>query len=200
MLASVDTAFSVLDSLFANGPEIYFRQFVQRSAAVKWMIGADFVINEPTAAHDAFAFTVFPHHTDFNSTQDEIGRVFPRDINGTRSITEDMLDYLRKPNRFHFCFLSQKNRHERDSVQQARTAIDRTIATIRGLGTLGVPGEEERRAGYLRSFQRLRQAAHANNFNYRLLSDIGLLSMLAAALMHWIARHGEAKLIGVFPD
>src|SRR5665213_2357514 len=107
MLASVDTVFSILDSSFANGAEIYFRQFVRRSAVVKWMIGADFVINEPAAVHDAFAFTVFPHHTDFNSAQLEIGRVFPRDIKGTRLIAESMVDYLRAPKRFHFCFLVQ---------------------------------------------------------------------------------------------
>jgi hypothetical protein len=200
MLASVDTVFSVLDSSFSIGAEIFFRQFIRRSRAVKWMIGADFVINETSAAHDAFAFTVFPHYTDFTSTQDEIDRVFPRDIKGTQSITDDMLDYLRDPKRFHFCFLAQKNRHERDSVQQVRTTIDRAIATIRGLGTEGVPGGEERRAGYLRAFRNLRQEANANNFNYRLLSDIGILGMLAAAVMFWIVRHGNAVAFGVFPD
>lgn len=200
MLASVDTVFSILDSSFATGAEVYFRQFVRRFPTVKWMIGADFVVNEPTAAHDAFAFTVYPHHTDFIAVQAEIERLFPRDIKNTRSITEDMLTYLREPKRFHFCFLAQKNRHDRDNVEQARITIDRAITTIRGLETRGVVGGEERRMAYLKSFERLRQEATAKKFNYRLLSDIGLVSMLAAAIMFWIVRHGEVELFGVFPD
>jgi hypothetical protein len=200
MMASVDKVFAALDSSFSIGAEIYFRQFVRRSATVKWMIGADFVINERMAAHDAFAFTVFPHHEHFVSTQDEIERVFPRDIKRTKSITGDMLVYLRDPKRFHFCFLAQKNRHDRDSVEQARVTIDRAIATIRGLGTHGIAGGEERRAGYLNSIQKLRQDGNARSFNYKLLSDISLLSMLSAAVMFWIVRHGEARVLGVFPD
>ena len=200
MLASVDTIFSVLDSAFANGAEIYFRRFVQRSAAIKWMIGADFVINEPTAAHDAFAFTVFPHDADFLSMQAEIERVFPRDIKGTRIINEHMLAYLREPRRFHFCFLVGKNRHARDSLENIRLTIDRAISTIRGWRTKSGDGSQERRMSYLKTFQELRQRANANNFNYKLLSDIGLLSMIGAAIMLWIVRHGEAKVCGIFPD
>jgi len=111
-----------------------------------------------------------------------------------------MLDYLRDPKGFHFCFLAQENRHERDSVQQVRTTIDRAIATVRRLRTEGVPGGEERCAGYLRTFRNLRQEANAKNFNYRLLSDIGILGMLSAAVMFWIVRHGNAVTFGVFPD
>ncbi len=164
------------------------------------MIAADFVIDDSAAAHDTYAFTVFPHSRDIQVEFQEVQQTFPRDIKKTGLITEEMLSYLRNPMRFHFCFLVSKDNHGRDSIAQARESIDRAIKTVEGLDAGVTPAGARRKVEYLRALRTVREEAKAKRFAFGLLSNIGLFSMLSAAIMFWIVKFGAAEAIGLFPD
>lgn len=200
MIASADILFDLLDSTFMSDGELYFRRFMKRSPTNKWMISADFVIGEVGAAHDVFAFTIFPHYKEFSDNIDEITKIFPKDLKKTRIITDGMVGFLRDSRRFHFCFLVEKNRYKIGSIEDARLAIARSLQVIQKLGTRGLVDAEERRSLYIRKFQKIIQEAKANRFNYKNFYNIHILSVLLGTIMLWLVRHGECKLIGLFPD
>lgn len=200
MVASADTIFDVLDSAFGSVGELYFRRFMRNSLTDKWMISADFVIGEPGAVHDVFAFTIFPHYKEFSAALDDIAKIFPRDLKRTKVLTDDMVTFLRDTMRFHFCFLVEKDRYKIGSVEDARVAIAHALQIVRGLDTGGLLSAEKRRDIYIQSLQKVAEEAKANRFNYQNLFDIHILSVLLATIMLWIVRHGDCRLIGLFPD
>lgn len=200
MLASPDTIFDVLDSAFSSVGEMYFQRFMRNTLTDKWMIAADFVIGEPNAAHDVFAFTVFPHYQEFPAALAAIDAKLPRDLKNTKVLTDEMVAFLRDTRRFHFCFLVEKGRYKSTSIEMARTAIAAAIEHVRRLETDGVEGGEGRRAGYIKAFKVLQEEAKAKRFNYRNFFDIKILSVLSAAIMLWIIRHGECRQLALLPD
>jgi hypothetical protein len=70
----VDELFASIDSAFGIGAEIHFRDFVCRSKSTRWLISADFVIDEAAAVYDTFAFTVFPNDALVPVMMAEIGQ------------------------------------------------------------------------------------------------------------------------------
>lgn len=200
MVASADTLFDVLDSAFSTVGELYFRRFIRGSLAEKWMIGADFVIGERDAVHDVFAFTIFPYHKEFTATLTEIAEVFPRDLKRTKFLTDEMVTFLRDIRRFHICFLLEKGRYRNSSVESARVAITRALRMVQDVDTGGLATAEDHRDFYVRCLRVVEEAAKAKRFNVQNFFDIHILSVLLATVMLWIVRHGECRLIGLFPD
>jgi hypothetical protein len=200
MVASADTMFDVLDGAFGSVGEIYFRRFMKSSLTDKWMIAADFVIGAPEAVHDVFAFTVFPHYQEFTETLAGIAAIFPRDLKRTKVLTDEMVTFLRDTKRFHFCFLVDKYRYINGSVEGARRAIAHAIRVVEGLESGALASGEERRDSYIRALRIVEEEAKAKRFNFRNFIDIHILGVLLATLMLWIARHGECRVVGLFPD
>ncbi len=200
MVASADTIFDVIDNAFRSVGELYFRRFMRSSLTDKWMISADFVIGESGAVHDVFAFTVFPHYKEFSATLGDIAKIFPHDLKRTKVLTDDMVTFLRDTMRFHFCFLVEKDRYKIGSVEDARMAIAHALQMVHGLDTGGLASAEKRRDVYIQSLRKVAEEAKANRFNYQNFYDIHILSVLLATIMLWIVRHGECRLVGLFPD
>jgi len=200
MVASADTMFDVLDSTFGSVGELYFRRFMRSSLTDKWMIGADFVIGAPEAVHDVFAFTIFPHYEEFTATLAGIAKIFAHDLKRTKVLTDEMVTFLRDTKRFHFCFLVEKDRYINGTVETARVAIAHALRIVRGLDARGSAIAEERRDLNIQSLRVVEEAAKAKRFNFRNFFDIHTLSVLLATIMLWIVRHGECRVIGLFPD
>lgn len=200
MVASADTLFDMLDSAFCTVGEPYFRRFMRCNLTERWTIAADFVIGEPEAVHDVFAFTVFPQYGEFTETLTEIADVFPRDLKQTKVLTDEMVTFLRDAKRFHFCFLVEKDRYVASTVSSARVAIKHALRMVRGIDTGGLMGVEDRRDVYVQALRIVEEAAKAKRFNFQNFFDIHILSVLFATIMLWIVRHGDCRLIGLFPD
>ncbi len=200
MLASSDTMFDVLDSAFSSIGEIYFRRFMRSHLTDKWLVSADFVIGGQDAVHDVFAFTIFPHYEEFSAMLARIAEIFPQDLKRTKVLTAEMVAFLRDTRRFHFCFLIEKDRRKTQSVGLARAVILRALGMVRCMETRGLPEAEENRRSYIQEFKKAEQASKAKRFNYQNFFDIHILSVLTATIMLWLVRHGDCKVIGLFPD
>ncbi|MGI4830276.1 MAG: hypothetical protein ACRYFU_19040 [Janthinobacterium lividum] len=192
--------FDLLDSTFGSVGELHFRRFMRSSHTSRWMIGADFVIGEPGAVHDVFAFTVFPYVDNFPATLSNITDVFPRDLKRTSIITDKMVNFLRDTRNFHFCFLFQKDRNAGISGEMARAAVARTMQTLQDLTSGGVAEVEERRLSYIKSFRLVEHESKARRFKSGNFFNIELLSVLLGTIMLWMVRHSHCDIIGIFPD
>jgi hypothetical protein len=115
-------------------------------------------------------------------------------------MTDDMMNFLRDTMRFHFCFLIEKDRYKIGSVEDARVAIAHALQIVQRLDTGGLASAEKRRNVYVQSLRKVAEEAKANRFNYQNFFDIHILSVFLATIMLWIVRHGECRLIGLFPD
>jgi hypothetical protein len=107
---------------------------------------------------------------------------------------------LRDTKRFHFCFLVEKDRYKIGSVDDARVAIAHALRMVQGLDTGGLASAEKRRDLYIQSLRKVAEEAKAKRFNFQNLFNIHILSVLLATIMLWIVRHGECRLVGLFPD
>jgi hypothetical protein len=159
------------------------------------MISADFVLSGDERVNDTFAFTVFRYDKDnLADVLSEARRALPRDLKKVKSIGPEALAYLASRDRFHFCLMPNRSRHGGSTVEDARTVIDDTVASIRKW-----PHRSDREA-YLAMFTALRHQAQAKRFPVTLLNDVVLLAGLAASIAFYIAKHSDPELITWFVD
>jgi hypothetical protein len=98
-----------------------FRKFLAMHPMItKWMIASDFVINEPQATHDAYAFTFFPQNAEIEDIKASIAKSLPKDFKNTTTVTSEIKEYFHSGETFTICLLTAKT---------CRAAGD--IATVR---------------------------------------------------------------------
>lgn len=171
-----------------------FTAFVTAAGQTKWLIAADFCIADNTRPNDVFAFSVFPYDANFSVLAKEIALVFPKDLKNTPSITDEMIAFLRSRRRFHFVFVVNKNRKILANLDEARAAIERSIAMMSAYN------DADQHRGRIADLKRLRQEANANGFNAKILQDIILLATFAGFIATLLHLEGRAEIIGFFPD
>ena len=180
--------------MFGN-VEAFFRSFVRGTYTRKWMISADFVLSGDERVNDTFAFTVFRYEKNsFQEVLSEANQAITRDFKRVKSIPPETLAYLSSRERFHFCFMPDRGRHEKDNVKSARAVIESTITSIKAWPEY--PGK----ADYIKMFAGLRQEANARLFPFKLLNDVTLLGALAAAIAFYITKHSNPEHIAFFLD
>jgi len=191
---SPDNIFQVVLDALGQRTEANFRKFVNDSAVTKWFIAGDFVIGADDRPNDSFAFTIFPYNAELAHIQAEIDQAGASDLKKVKSVRDRMLNYLRSPKRFTFCFVVNKDRKWFADVEETRRSLDETLVMMRRWQDAG------RRTNVIKQFERLREEARANSFNARLLGDMVLTNALAAVVACLLLKHGTTEKIGWFPD
>jgi hypothetical protein len=182
-----DQVFKCVFDTLGQNVEANFHKFVASSSVSKWLIAADFVLDAPDRPNDAFAFTIFPYDAYFEQIQAEIRVVAPKDIKQNKTITEDMLGYLRSAQRFSFCFVVNKDRNWFPGLAEARQAIDNSLNIMRRWED----ADQQREA--IKPFEALREDARANSFNVKLLGHMVLMNSLAAVIACLLIKHGAPR-------
>jgi hypothetical protein len=86
-----------------------FREFLAKHPAVtKWIIASDFVINEPQAASDAYAYTIFPYNAEIEELKAKIVKLVPKDFKKTKTVQPKLHEFFQSGETLTICLLTQK--------------------------------------------------------------------------------------------
>jgi UDP-N-acetylmuramate-alanine ligase len=149
-------------------------------------------LNAPDRPNDTFAFTIFPYDADFEHIQAEIRRNVYKDIKQSKTVTENMLNYLRSAKRFSFCFVVNKDHRWFPGLAEARQAIDNSRSMMRHWK------DADQQRETIKRFEALREDARANSFNVKLFGEMVLMNSLAAVIACLLIKHGAPEIIAGF--
>jgi hypothetical protein len=165
--------------------------FFKKYSASNWVIASDYVIDGKSRHRDAFCYTIYSFDGEIADAKAEIQRMIPADLKKMGEITDDIVACLRSPTRFSFCFVLHPGQQLFDNVADIRTSLDGTLAMVEGRQAW----DEQ-----IDVLRRLRQAASANGFKFKLFSDITLASLFAAVIAMYVAKLTDARSVSWFSD
>lgn len=190
-----DTLVDSLVSTFGKAPIDQFRKFLAKHPRVtKWMIASDFVLNEPQAASDAYAYTFFPCNAEITDLKAKIVKLVPKDFKKTKAVQPMLHEFLQSGETFSICLLTQKNYNAAGDINAVRHSLDATITNMRNWM------DADRQQPVIKAFERLKQRAKANNFKPQLMSTMMIATVLAAFCAIILAQQRKAEIVGWFPD
>jgi hypothetical protein len=173
-----------------------FRKFLAKHPMItKWIIASDYVIDEPQAAHDAYAFTFFPQSTEMEDIKASIAKSLPKDFKNTTTVTSKMTEYFHSGETFTICLLTAKTCRAAGNIATVRRLIDATLNKV-----MRNWGDADSQRGVIREFEQLKEKAKANNFKPQLMSTMVIATVLAAFCQVILAQERKIDRVGWFPD
>lgn len=184
-----DLIAKVLLETFDMSAAAMFRAWLAQHGSIrKWMLAADFLLQDQAQPNHCFAFTVFPIDGELVDILADIRANLPHDLKDNRTLDERAIKWLRDPRRFHFVILVPKDRAifgiGNDARVVARDIVKETIAWMRQRG---------RATKDLRRMLKLREKMSANAFNMRRFTDVILLAILFPVLTIMLARERRCE-------
>jgi len=127
-----DNLVDLLVSTFGQTSIDQFRKFLAKHPrATKWMIASDFVLNEPQAASDAYAYTFFPYNAEIPDLKAKIAKLAPKDFKKTKVVQPTFHEFLQSGDTFSICLLTPKNYAAAGDIHAIRLSLDATITNMR---------------------------------------------------------------------
>jgi hypothetical protein len=192
---SPDTLIDCLMSTFRQGAINEFKTFMGRHPDVtKWVIATDFVVKEPQATSDAYAYTLFPYNLDFLGLKSKIANLVPNDFKDVKNVPQKLCAFLHSAETFTFCLLTPKNYNAAGDIRTVRSSLDYTIKMMKAW-----EGPDARNH-FIEAFEQLRQRANANSFSPRFMSRMMIATVLAAFCAVILAQERNIEIVGWFPD
>jgi hypothetical protein len=184
-----------LVSTFGNSAIKEFRTFLAKHPLVsKWMIATDYVISDPQAAHDAYAYTLFPYDTDLEALKAKIARLVPKDFKKTKIVEPPLHDFFHSGATFTLCLLTPNRYKIAGDIHAVRRGLDQTLAMMR------LWHDADNQGQVRKAFEQLRERANANNFSAQLMSTMMIATVLAAFCAVILAKERKVEIVGWFPD
>lgn len=184
-----------LISTFSKGAINEFRSFLSKHPMItKWIIACDFVLNEPEAASDAYAYTFFPCNGDLTNIQQKIAGLVPKDFKKTKHIAPELGEFFHSGETFTVCLLTPKKFNVAGDIHTVRASLDATLTVMRGWH------DAQNQKEVITAFERLREKAKANNFKAQLMSTMIIATVLAAFCAIILAQERKIEIVGWFPD
>jgi hypothetical protein len=184
-----------LISTFGEGAIREFRQFLTKHPSVtKWLIASDFVINEPQAASDAYAYTFFPYATNIQDLKNRVASLVPNDFKKTKTVEPKLQEFFRSGETFTICLLTPKRYKIAGNIHAVRRSLDVTLEVMRNWH------DADAQAAIVKAFEQFREKAKANNFNALLVSRMMIATVLAAFCAIILAQERKIETVGWFPD
>lgn len=175
-----------------------FKDFIKTNAQVtKWMIASDYCLRDMKRPNSAYAFSIIPYDAEFADIKKEITNHLPKDIKKTKELSDSTGAFLRHGRLFHIGFVLPHdpqvfNNHDGTPVlETARKSIKLTLEHMEKMNR----GED-----CIRRLRKLKQNSYANNFNYKLLSNLYILAYLFPFVSLLLARECQVDLVGWFSD
>jgi hypothetical protein len=184
-----------LVSTFGKSPIDQFRKFLAKHPQVtKWMIATDYVTGDPQAAHDAYAYTLFPHDTDLMVLKAKIAGLVPRDFKKIKAVEPKLQEFFQSGETFTICLLTPKKYKIAGDIHAVRRGLDQTLSMMRNWH------DAENQGQAIKAFERLRERANANNFSAQVMSTMMIATVLAAFCAIILAQQRKIEIVGWFPD
>jgi len=184
-------AFETFDVMAIDG----FRDYLANLPRVtKWIVASDYCLHEKAYPYAVFGFTLIPYDRDFETLKQEIRQSVRRDLKKTSNISEEVADFLKQPRFFHFAFRTSKDRQYFTNGQgsKPRQVVRESIKIM--VDTIPWDGELKAK------LKVLKQDAESNNFDFHLLSDQIITSLLFNFIGLLLARESAPEIIGWFSD
>jgi hypothetical protein len=190
-----DSLVDCLTSTFGRSAIKKFRKFLAKHPAVaKWLIVSDFVINEPSAAADCYAYTIFPYDAEIEQLKLKIVKLVPKDFKKTKTVPAKLHEFFHSGETFTISLLTPKKYKAVGDLGDVRLALDETIRVMRNWG------DADNQRKVIEAFERLKRKAKANNFNTQLMSTMMIATVLAAFCAIILAKERKIGIVGWFPD
>jgi hypothetical protein len=181
-----------LISTFGKNAIDEFRKFLAKHSGVtKWMI-ANFVINEPQAASDAYVLTFFAYSAEIGELKAKIVKLVFKDFKKTKAVKPKLHDFFQSGETFTICLLTPKKYNLAGDIHAIRFSLDETIRIMRNWQDAA-----DRQQKVIKAFERLKERAKANNFN---TPTIMIATVLAAFCAMILAQERKIEIAGWFPD
>lgn len=184
-----------LTSTFGKTAIDEFREFLAKHSFVtKWMIVCDFVINEPQAASDAYAYTFFPYNAEIQQLKAKIMKLVPKDFKKTKNVQPKLHEFFQSGDTFTICLLTPKKYNAAGDIHTIRLSLDETLRMMRNWQ------DADNQKNVIEAFERLKERAKANNFKTQLMSTMMIATVLAAFCAIILAQERRIEIVGWFPD
>lgn len=172
-----------------------FRRFLAKHPMVtKWMVASDFVINEPQAASDAYAYTFFPYNAEIEHLKAKIVKLVPKDFKKTKTVKPQLHEFLQSGETFTICLLTPKRYNVAGDIHAVRRSLDASLKMMRDWK------DAEGQQTVIKAFERLKEKAKANSFSAQLMSTMLIATVLAAFCAMILAQERKIEIVGWFPD
>lgn len=129
--AIVDALWKHLRAAFGHDVTRKLTKFVNRQAASKWIIAADFCIRDVKRPNDSFAFVILPAGKRQGQTDALLKGLPSSDLKSSKRIDPSIKRALTKGNTFTICFVADRDRRLYATAEQARASLDRTLEMMR---------------------------------------------------------------------
>ncbi|MGO9172272.1 MAG: hypothetical protein ACLP7P_09945 [Rhodomicrobium sp.] len=192
---SADELVDGLISTFVKSGIDQFKSFLAKHPGVtKWIIACDFVLNDPGAVSDAYAYTFFPYNAEIQQVKANIQKLVPKDFKQTKNIGDEFKQFMFSGETFTICLLTPKRFNLVGDLHSARRGLDETIQNMQKWD------DAANQVAVIKQFQHLRQSANANNFNVQLMSTMIVATVMAAFCAMILAQERKIEVVGWFPD
>ena len=183
-----------LTSTFGMSAIGEFRKFLAKHPLVtKWIIASDYVINEPQAASDAYAYTFFPYDAEIQDLKARIVKLVPKDFKKTKTVEPKLHDFFQSGETFTICLLTPKKYNIAGDIHAVRRALDESLGMMQNW-------QNADNHPAIKAFERLKERAKANNFNAQLISTMMMATVMAAFCATILAQERKIEVVGWFPD
>jgi hypothetical protein len=190
----VDGLWKQLQDAFAPHAEKRLARFIRQRHVTKWIIAADFCVEDLGRPNDSFAFVILPAGERFEETQDFLRRIPKRDLKQVKRAPQSIVRLLRKGRVFSICFVADRERRLFTDASWARRSMDETIAMMKSWKNASELHD------VIQQFERARNELNKKSINLKLLANIILTASFAAFIAALLSKHGSAELIGWVPD
>jgi hypothetical protein len=194
-IISADGLVDLLTSTFGKTSIMEFRKFLAKHPRVtKWMIASDFVLNDPKAVSDAYAYTFFPYNAEIQQIRARLKNLLPEDFKKTKTIKPALNEFFQSGETFTICLLTPKKFSVAGDIHAVRLSLEETLKNMRNWQDAG------NQKPLIKQFERLKERAKANNFNAQLVSTMIIATVLAAFCAIILAQERKIEIVGWFPD
>jgi hypothetical protein len=190
----VDGLWAHLDASFKPEAERRLARFVQRQAATKWIVAADFCVRDQSRPNDSFAFLILPAGDKLRQTNALLSGLPRKDLKETRRIDPAIKRALCGGRTFTICFVADRERRLYADAESARHGLDQTISMMEAWKNADECSE------LIGKVRAVREQANKASLNLRLLEDLIIVSAIAAYLVAILCKLGPVELFGWAPD
>lgn len=171
-----------------------FERYLRSYVTDRWLIFSDYVLGQRNRPNDVFAFTLLPGGQYLSPLMHACQANAKRDFKDIRDVSEPMMDLLRDPRLFTFCFIIDPSRRITQNAAAVRGMFDRSIERLSGKPDRALRERE------IKALRAMRSKAASPGFNVCLFDNILLGATFAAFLTVLISRTCRVSRAAWFSD
>ncbi|UWR27376.1 hypothetical protein K3757_05395 [Sulfitobacter sp. S223] len=173
------------------------RWFEEIPVAASWTVASDYSVGNKNKKSDAFSFVIMPKHDTDQNIASWISAFAPKDIKGTRTPSNEFLDYFCSPVTFSYNFLVEKDSNYLKAAitTDAMKSIAKNLREVVADWKSAEPGNEQYYTDLDGKCQQLERELSSKNPSTALLRRIFLVASFGALVFHLI--HEEKSPLSI---